>query len=333
MLPIVFTGDIANFTSDIENKYNSLPLNIAIEDDRITFTCSVDIDIYDSIDGKLLTLMFIIKKGKLNDEIKVVTININNIQTYTLLVLPRGPTSINKHVKKSSLENIIAINSNLSLFKIQQHTKHLLLVDSNGFVQVYPDNLEIYDNTNIKTFLKNENITNISETNLENKDNINNINDLNQIIESCGYTLLDTTMQDSSYNLENINIPNIQPIQNNLQSGNQSSIISTIGNIINWLNPLSYYSTLPDNIVPVNNDIAKPKYYINFNNNKIIKYYENKIKILKPLSLNIPSYIEKITFDDNDNITFITSYNKIDKPISIMFNKFFLNPQFKIISC
>ena len=197
--------------------------------------------------------------------------------------------------------------------------------------------------------------------------NINELtNEPIKLLEMCNYKLLYLNLLDTSYNLnfadndELINISHSELLNLDLQNGNndiqlqQSGMLSNIGYMMSWLNPFSYYggdsnttsnttSNITSNITlqSINNinmtlDIDSSQIIINkekapiyfIKNNNIAKVYNNKIKILKPTILDIPTHIESIKTDENNKITFTGRIN--DHYINIAFNEFMINKNIEI---
>ena len=82
-----------------------------------------------------------------------------------------------------------------------------------------------------------------------------------------------------------------------------------------------------------NSEQLPVKYYIlnNSLNLNIVKLQNNKIKILKPMPMLFPVYINSIVIDEFQNISFSGKLNEIDKILTIKYNKFFINPIIDVI--
>ena len=224
------------------------------------------------------------------------------------------------------------------------------------------DKDNIKDNNDINKFLE---LENIDITNIINNTNIKNINEFTndpvKLLELCDYKPLYLNLVDSSYNL---NLTDNEELINVSQSElvnyvedvqlQQSGTFSNIGYIMSWLNPFSYYSSetnvtsnMTSNVTSnitlqsINNinmtlDIDSSQIIINkakapiyfIKNNNIAKVYNNKIKILKPTILDIPTHIESIKTDENNKITFTGRIN--DHYINIAFNEFMINKNIEI---
>jgi hypothetical protein len=357
---MIILDDIHNI-SNLDTK-NNKDINIINSFDKslLTITLPIDTEIYNSIDNNnilnIITLSKKYKKNKQNQallplskEFKILNIPYNDCIKYRLLNLYSAPSSISKKLKKSLLDyikfNIISNTTTTETSNIDNKFNNvyifnnlvLMNIDDNGFISYYPDTMEIYDISNITKFIETE-YPNINKTYLHTLENI---------LETFEYKQINLNLNSNSYILDNLELSTI-----NINTTN-NGIISTLGNIINWFNPLYYfYNTKPttDNNINNTNIIEQTqtipnnlcnnldiKYYIptyNSNSNTetannaihIIKLVNNKIKILRPQQMMFPIYIENITNDINENIIIKGKINNDDKYISITYNKFLHNP-------
>ena len=234
--------------------------------------------------------------------------------------------SIGEAILGSKLKKKISMMQLIRKFDESQLQLHMLnngLIvncNGNGYISIYPDTLDSIEDSNILTVDKN--MVNITG----NLINITNINIAN------------------IYNLSEI------CVDSNIS--NDSGIFTSIGNILSWVNPLSYFTTSTQssektltntndtndtndandaNEVNYIIDIGT-KYYFDSTTNNIIKVNKTnkKIKILKPISINIPLFIDNILFDENNGVTMTGFLQPSYKPATISFNKFFLGANFSL---
>ena len=314
-----------------------------------------------SLDKTILNITILVKKGVLSNDINTTIIKIDkNVYNYNLAIITKGNTSIYKYIKQSYLTLVQKNDDDSTLYKSSDCL--LINVDRSGFTKYYLDTEVIYnvkDNNDINKILELEN-NNIHE-------NINELtNNPIKLLELCNYKPLYLNLLDNSYNLnftdsdELINISHSELLNLDLQNCNndiqlqQSGTFSNIGYIMSWLNPFSYYSSenngtsnvtsnVTSNITlqSINNinmtlDIDSSQIIINkekepiyfIKNNNIAKVYNNKIKILKPTILDIPTHIESIKTDKNNKITFTGKIN--EHYINISFNEFMFNKHIEI---
>jgi hypothetical protein len=311
-----------------------------------------------SLEKTIINITILVKKGVLSKDIKTTIINIDkNVYNYNLAIITKGNTSIYKYIKQTYLTLVQKNDDDSTLYKASDCL--LINVDRSGFTKYYLDTEVIYnvkDNNDINKFLELENVNDI------NNNNINEFrNDPIKLLELCNYKPLYLNLMDNSYNLNltdtdeliNVSRSEIQNCVGDIQL-QQSGILSNIGYIgymMSWLNPFSYYgseSNVTSNVTSqsiqnlitstelessylessqININIKHdPIYFIK--NTNITKVHNNKIKILKPTLLDIPTHIESIKTDENNKITFKGRIN--DHYINISFNEFMLNKNVEI---
>ena len=396
MFSIVFNGDIADIANDASNLYQDLTYKM--ENSILEISGSSDIDIYSSTDVSnsnisstistvnnlsssissektILNITILVKKGVLSQNIKTTIIKINEkVLNYNLAIITKGNTSIYKYIKQTKLNLIQKLEDNSILYKANDCL--LLNIDCSGFIKYYLDTENIYnvkDDNDITKFIESGNITKF-----KNKDINNNPikSDPIKLLELCNYKKIDLNLSDNSYNLnlldtecepgsDAINISSLDLQTSEIQSIQQQSSdtsntsYSSIGYVMSWLNPFSYYSSTSNitsnitlnaasNITITSTEMESSHVIINkneklqneisyfANKNTIAKLYNNnKIKILKPILLNVPTHIQNINFDENNKITFqgriCDNINKKYYNVDISFNEFMINKNVEIV--
>ena len=291
------------------------------------------------------------KENILEEEEKTIIIPYGICSKYILLNRYISQSLLSKKVKKNNLINIYQniyqyngenIDENVSRVLYKFNDCIFITLDTNGYINYYPDSIEIYDIHTITNFIEKEH-SNTNKTYLPY---------LEAFLETFNYIPIDTNMKPNSYILDILDINNLHNTNannnntntsnsngNSITELNESGIISKIGNIINWFNPFSYFSTT-QSITQQNIDTEakqnpnpNPKYYVSrmtkdFN---VIKLEKDKIKILRPKPMLFPVYIDNINMDELNNIIFSGKINDIDNNISIKYNKFLINPIIEII--
>lgn len=332
---MIIQGDIINVSnSNVFNKNKELNIIDIIDKSLLTITLPLDNEIYYSIDNKILNIIILAKKDKkltsspLSIETKIVNIPYGECTKYVLLNLRSTQTAIGKKVKKTLLD-YIPLNLTTSTTLYSFNNSNLVNIDSNGYISYYPDTMEIYDINTISNFIEKE----------YPKSNKTFLPSLESILEVFNYKPANINLNSNTYILDNLELSS----SNTTTNTHTSNIISTLGNIISWFNPLSYYSNNPsndkENISNTDSNILiSGKYYIAENNVSnstnslhIIKLENNKIKVLRPQPMMFPIYIENITLDEQENIIFTGKINDIGKHINIKYNKFFHNPSIEIL--
>jgi hypothetical protein len=305
------------------------------------------------------------------EEEKTIIIPYGNCSKYVLLNLQKVQSLLSKKVKKNNLQNIYQFeNKSASGILYKFNDSIFITLDANGYINYYTDSMEIYDIHSIANFIEQEH-PNSNKTYLPT---------LESILETFNYIPIDANMNSNAYILNSLDINNLHTATNyitpsaitcavsnsnsnsnsNIASAsafdlNESGIISNIGNIINWLNPFSYFTTTqhqsqaqPMTIQNTNIEStieesnkkkvsetakSKAKYYVassNVNNAMVIKLEKDKIKILRPKPMLFPVYIDNINLDELGNIIFSGKINDTDKYITIKYNKFLINPIIEI---
>lgn len=390
MFSIVFNGDIVDFANDASNLYQDLKYKL--ENSLLEISGSADIDIYSSTDVSnisstisstissnissektILNITILVKKGVLSKDIKTTIIKIDEkVLNYNLAIITKGNTSIYKYIKQTKLTLVHKLEDNSLLYKANDCL--LLNIDCSGFIKYYLDTENIYNVKNdndITKFIESENITK-----MKNKDKDINNNPIKsdpiKLLELCNYKKIDLNLSDNSYNLnlldtecepgsDAINISSldlqtseIQPIQQQ-SSDTSNTSYSSIGYVMSWLNPFSYYSSTSNttsntisNITITSTEMESSHVIINknetlqteisyfANKTNIAKLYNNnKIKILKPILLNVPTHIQNINLDENNKITFqgriCDNINKKYYNVDISFNEFMINKNVEIV--
>jgi hypothetical protein len=318
----------------------------------------------DNTNDSILTIIILNKmnsKGKqkeniLEEEEKTIIIPYGICSKYLLLNRYISQSLLSKKVKKNNLTNIyqniyqynsenVDENGSRVLYKFNDCI--FITLDANGYINYYPDSIEIYDIHTITNFIEKEH-SNSNKTYLPY---------LEAFLETFNYIPIDTNMKPNSYILDILDINNLHNTNTNNNNNNntntsnsnsndnsiielnESGIISKIGNIINWFNPFSYFSTTQlitlQNIdtEAKQNPNPNPKYYVSSMTKdlKVIKLEKDKIKVLRPKPMLFPVYIDNINMDELNNIIFSGKINDIDNNISIKYNKFLINPIIEII--
>ena len=156
-----------------------------------------------------------------DDTIKVIDIYVNTRQIqitydgctkYKLIILPQTQALINKKLKNTYLECVYKINKLQTLYSF--NNDYLLNLDINGYIYYYADTLDIYDNNTITQFLNNELQKQTTQT--------TQTTDLEQILDKYNYKIINTAINKTSYNIDNISICN----SNNSDSFKSSITIS-----------------------------------------------------------------------------------------------------------
>ena len=347
---MIIQGDIIIVSnSNVFNKnkeLNIIDIIDIIDKSLLTITLPLDNEIYYSIDNKILNIIILAKKDKkltsspLSIETKIVNIPYGECTKYVLLNLRSTQTAISKKVKKTLLDYIplnLATPTTLYMF----NNSNIVNIDGNGYISYYPDTMEIYDINTISNFIGKE----------YPKNNTTFIPSLESILEGFNYKQVNINLNSNTYILDNLGLSSSNTTTNTNSNNNSNSnintnnIISTLSNLISWFNPLSYYSSTTsndkENISNTNGNVAIPistKYYIAesnitsiSNSLHIIKLENNKIKVLRPVQMLFPVYVENISLDNHENIILTGKINDIDKHISITYNKFLHNPSISIL--
>lgn len=375
MFSIVFNSDIANIVNDASNLYQDLKYKL--ENSILEISGSRDIDIYSSTDVSntssntssnistidnlsssistektILNITILVKKGVLSKDTKNTIIKIDkNVSNYNLAIITKGNTSIYKHIKQNNLNLVHKFEENSLLYKANDC--FLINIDCSGFIKYYLDTETIYNIKNdidITKFIESENITKIK--NIKDKD-INN--DPIKLLELCNYKKIDLSLSDNSYNINlldiecdteivNVSVSDLQILESQSlqQSSDTSTSYSSIGYVMSWLNPFSYYNSNSNatSNVSINkctlleNNLKQSEILYFVNKTNIVKLYNNKIKILKPIILNVPTHIQNINFDENNKITLngrICNKNNKYYNVDISFNEFMINKNVEII--
>ena len=395
---INITSDLTKYIATNKNTKNAKHTNNSnniylisniVDKSQITITISTDSDIYYSSNSaqdnstqdnnEVLTIIILNKINKkrkqdkrdkniLEDE-KTITIHYGNCSKYVLLNLQKIQSLLSKKVKKNNLQNVYQFENKIAsdiLYKFNDSI--FIALDANGYINYYTDSMEIYNIHTIVNFITQEH-PNSNKTYLPT---------LESILEAFNYIPIDANMNSNAYILDSLDINNLhnatpsttsptntfEVSNSNITSElNTSGIISTIGNIINWFNPFSYFTTIKPITIQNTNananiDIdtnieanieanteesnqeevtakAKAKYYVASNsstssNAMVIKLENDKIKILRPKPMLFPVYIDNINLDELGNIIFSGKINDTDKYITIKYNKFLINPIIEI---
>ena len=314
-----------------------------------------------------------VKKGVLSQNIKTTIIKIDEkVSNYNLAIITKGNTSIYKYIKQTKLNLVQKLEDNSLLYKANDCL--LLNIDCSGFIKYYLDTENIYnvkDDNDITKFIESENITKFKNKDINNEPINDPINDPIKLLDLCNYKKIDLSLSDNSYNLnlidieqeiesDAINISSLDLQTSEIQSIQQQSSdtsntsYSSIGYVMSWLNPFSYYSSTSNitsnitlnaasNITITSTEMESSHVIINknetsyfANKNTIAKLYNNnKIKILKPILLNVPTHIQNINFDENNKITFqgriCDNINNKYYNVDISFNEFMINKNVEIV--
>ena len=260
-------------------------------DNLIKITTPVDYLFYYEIKQSTLyiTLFMQHKKNKINvstnNEQLITNIQVNDIKTYNINILPQGDFVISKKIKKNtSFMNLIYKNINGSLFNLKSGI--FIFIDNNGVMHYYNDSIQLNDfNT-----LDNIKLINISEH-------------INEYIKVECYNLTET----------------ITPvcIDNTLYS----RISNVISNSLSYINPLAYLTTnTPIINIPI-------EFYFNTETFELYKKIDNKVKILKPNKINIPIFIDNISYNENNDVIFSGLIQPKYNSVKIIFNSFFITHQ------
>ena len=367
---INITSDISKYLSINKNTKNAkksknthMISNISnisniVDKSQMTITISSSADIYysssidtntttanDNANDSILTIIILNKmnsKGKqkeniLEEEDKTIIIPYGICSKYILLNRYISQSLLSKKIKKNNLTNIyrcndknVAENVSRVLYKFNDYI--FITLDANGYINYYPDSIEIYDIHTITNFIEKEH-SNSNKTYLPYPE---------AFLETFNYIPINTNMKLNSYILDILDINNLHnttnytntdtKTSNSITELNEFGIISKIGNIINWFNPFSYLSTT-QSITLQNIDVdANPnpnsKYYVSSMTKdlNVIKLEKDKIKILRPKPMLFPVYIDNINLDELNNIIFSGKIDDMDNNISIKYNKFLINP-------
>lgn len=348
---MIYIGDIINITND-----KQIPKEITIINDTekqilsITLLATTELYYSTNILENKIHIVFMTKKDKkttaissslspLSLEHKIVNIPYGECTKYVVLNLRSTQTAISKKVKKTLLDyiplNLATPTTPTTLYMF--NNSFLVNIDGNGYISYYPDTMEIYDINTISNFIEKE----------YPKNNTTFIPSLESILEGFNYKQVNINLNSNTYILDNLELSssNTTTKTNSNTNSNSNNIISTLSNLISWFNPLSYYSSTTsnekENISNTNGNVAIPistKYYIAesnitsiSNSLHIIKLENNKIKVLRPVQMLFPIYVENIILDNHENIILTGKINDIDKHISITYNKFLHNPSISIL--
>jgi hypothetical protein len=342
---MIYIGDIINITND-----KQIPKEITIINDTekqilsITLLATTELYYSTNILENKIHIVFMTKKDKkltsspLSLEHKIVNIPYGECTKYVVLNLRSTQTAISKKVKKTLLDYIplnLATPTTLYMF----NNSNIVNIDGNGYISYYPDTMEIYDINTISNFIGKE----------YPKSNKTFLPSLESILEGFNYKQVNINLNSNTYILDNLELSSSNTTtktnSNTNSNSNTNNIISTLSNLISWFNPLSYYSSTTsndkENISNTNGNVAIPistKYYIAesnitsiSNSLHIIKLENNKIKVLRPVQMLFPVYVENISLDNHENIILTGKINDIDKHISITYNKFLHNPSISIL--
>ena len=328
-----------------------------------------------SSEKTILNITILVKKGILSQNIKTTIIKINEkVLNYNLAIITKGNTSIYKYIKQTKLNLIQKLEDNSSLYKANDCLLLNIDCSGFIKCYLDTENIyNVKDDNDITKFIESENITKIKNKDINNTP-INNdpINDPIKLLDLCNYKKIDLSLSDNSYNLNliyieqeiesdainisslDLQISKIQPIQQQ-SSATSNTSYSSIGYVMSWLNPFYYYSSTSNtnsnatsNITITSTELESSHVIINkneklqneisyfANKNTIAKLYNNnKIKILKPILLNVPTHIQNINFDENNKITFqgriCDNINKKYYNVDISFNEFMINKNVEIV--
>lgn len=261
---INITGEISGLADTLKQilekhlKTNEIIINDSQKSRQLTIPISKDIiDIYHGIHNSVLYVYLFQATKKLNANhssiCKInktdipVLINYRDAASYNIMLASKGIASISKGVKKNKLELVSRINDNLTVYKFAG--KYLFAVDSNGFLYYYPDSIDIqpletWTHDKIK-----------DELPLDKYLLLNKFIQLECYLEDVAYSLEDVTKSLVSQeckdknvvlldenNHHHHNLTNHLPISK-LESNLKQNEHSTLGYLLSWLNPLSYYSS------------------------------------------------------------------------------------------
>jgi hypothetical protein len=315
-----------------------------------------------------------------------ILINYRDSANYNIMLANKGIASISKNVKKNKLELVSRINDGLILYKFAG--KYLFAVDSNGFLYYYPDSIDIQS---LESWKNNK----IEDTQpLDKYMLLNKYVLLECYLADTAYSLEDVTktclnqspaslaslashqesksiaLKDNDYNNYNNTLldENKKQNQQNPQAHNSNIAISpshteysTLGYLLSWLNPLSYYSsntntttsnTSTSNTSNTSNtssllSISKSDikeslangereipnrdaiYYIDTSTSEFdivkISRSTNTIKTLKSHKIYIPAFITDISINNLDEV--ILDGRIESQTITMKFNKYLINMQ------
>ena len=365
---IVDKSQITITISSSTDIYYSSSINTNTTNTNDNANANTNDNTKDNTNDSILTIIILNKmnsKGKqkeniLEEEEKTIIIPYGICSKYILLNRYISQSLLSKKAKKNNLINIYQniyqyngenVDENVSRVLYKFNDCIFITLDANGYINYYPDSIEIYDIHTITNFIEKEH-SNTNKTYLPY---------LEAFLETFNYIPIDANIKPNSYILDILDINNLHNTNTNNNTNtsnsnsnsnsndngncnsiaelNESGIISKIGNIINWFNPFSYFSTT-QSITQQNIDTEakqnpnpNPKYYVSrmtkdFN---VIKLEKDKIKILRPKPMLFPVYIDNINMDELNNIIFSGKINDIDNNISIKYNKFLINPIIEII--
>ena len=291
-LPVYINGDINGIVTETKDICNKLNITISKLNNIIKITTSVDYLFYYDIKQSILyiTLFMPHKKNKIN-------VSTNNDKLIT---------NINIDDIKNYNINILPQGDFIISKKIKKNTSFMnliykningslfnlksgifIFIDNNGVMHFYNDVIQLND----FDILDNTKLINISE-------------------------YINENIKVESYNLTESITPVC--INNNTL---YSKLTNVISNSLSYINPLNY---LTSNNPIINLSI---EFYFNTETFELYKKIDNKVKILKPNKLNIPIFIDNISYSENNNVIFSGLIQPKYNSVKVIFNSFFITHQ------
>ena len=212
--------------------------------------------------------------------------------------MPMHYALINKKLKQTTLQSVLQFSNTINrLYTFNNMV--LLNLDINGYINYYADTHSIYDNISFIKYLQDSKEVTYSDIN--NTNTLNNNTTIEQILLLYNYIHVNININNSSYN----------------SSYNSSTLTPT-----HTHTPTHIPITLIDN--------TNIKYYISkytYNLNVLkLDVLNNTIKILRPIPLVFPIYINSITSDEYNNIILSGKINDSTSIMNITYTKSFTNP-------
>lgn len=321
-------GSISTISSDIiisnnTNKHNKYITKFlsqvkfnALTTEILTITIpSYNTRFFHDINNNTVEIIIIVCKQleHISAQEQVYNVVYGGCSRYKLLIVNENPASMSKNVKKNMLE---LVQSNSMLYKFRDEI--LMIIGDNGVIKYYPDSLEIYDDKNISCFLEKYISTQV------NTNTCLCVKDMILEMDKLGFQKI-TNLRNTAYSLDTSTFMDISLV-------NQSR--SMVNRVISWLNPFAYYGN--GNNTGVNSRIDKVEYYILplsilISNLVIVKIYDNKMKVLTPVILNVPIHVQSIESDVVNNIVFKGKINDVE--VDVKYNKFMVNVDVVFSKC
>ncbi len=294
-LPMYLNGDMNGFETGSIDLCNKLNITISKNNNIIKITTPIDYLFYYEIVQSILYISLFMphKKNKIN-----ISTNTEQLTTH-INIDDIKQYNINVLPQGDFIITKKVKKNNLFMSLIYKNSTGSLFIlkngififiDNNGVIQYYNDIIQLDDFNTLDTTL----LTNISD-------------------------YIDNSKKMNYYNLSESITP--VSIHNNTI---YSKITNVISNGLSYINPLNYIiSNTPNKNVFI-------EYYFNAEKCELYKRIDDKVKILKPNKINIPIYVDTISYNENKDVIFTGSLQPKYNTAKITFNSFFITHQLSL---